>query len=190
MQCLCYGSYSLLWAFLMQAPDPATKLGKHFAIFAWLLLLGVLYLFFDEQIAEQLNPNRKLQSSQQQQQVIVTMQANKQGHFVGTLLLNGKPIDFLLDTGATMVAVPEEVAAQTGMKKGLAYETSTANGVTTAYQSKIDELRLGDIVLRDLEASIVPNLDGTEILLGMSALKHLEFSKREHQLQLIQHKSE
>jgi aspartyl protease family protein len=174
----------------MQAPDPATKLGKHFAIFAWLLLLGVLYLFFDEQIAEQLNPNRKLQSSQQQQQVIVTMQANKQGHFVGTLLLNGKPIDFLLDTGATMVAVSDEVAAQTGMKKGIVYETSTANGVTTAYQSKINELRLGDIVLHDLEASIVPNLDGTEILLGMSALKHLEFSKREHQLQLIQHKSE
>ena len=174
----------------MQAPDPATKLGKHFAIVAWLLLLGVLYLFFNEQIAEQINPNRELQSSKQQQQVIVTMQANQQGHFVGTLLLNGKPIDFLLDTGATMVAVSDEVAALTGMKKGTAYKTSTANGTTTAYQSKIHELRLGDIVLTDLDASIVPNLEGAEILLGMSALKHLEFSKRERQLQLIQHRSE
>lgn len=174
----------------MQAPDPATKLGKHFAVVAWLLLLTVLYLFFNEQIAEQINPNRQLQSSQQQQQLIVTMQENKQGHFVGTLLLNGKPIDFMLDTGATMVAVSEEVAAKTGMKKGAAYEISTANGTTTGYQSNIRELRLGDIVLHDLDASIVPNLEGTEILLGMSALKHLEFSKRERQMQLIQQKSE
>jgi aspartyl protease family protein len=174
----------------MQAPDPSTKLGKHFAIIAWLLLLGLLYLFFNEQIAEQLNPNRQLQSSKSGQQIIVTMQADRQGHFVGTLLLNGKPIDFLLDTGATMVAVSAEVAQLTGMKKGRAFETSTANGLTTAYQSKIDELRLGDIVLTNLDASIVPNLQGVEILLGMSALKHLEFSKREHQLQLIQHKSE
>ncbi len=174
----------------MQAHDPATKLGKHFAIIAWLLLLGVLYFIFSDYLAAQLNPNQQLKSEKQAQQIIVNLQANRQGHFVGTLLLNGKPIDFLLDTGATMVAVSADVAAQTGMLQGQAYQTSTANGLTTAYQSRINELRLGDIVLRDLEASIVPNLEGVEILLGMSALKHLEFSKRNNQLQLIQHTAE
>jgi aspartyl protease family protein len=41
-------------------------------------------------------------------------------------------------------------------------------------------------VLHDLEASIVPNLAGAEILLGMSALNHLEFSKQQQQLRLLQ----
>ena len=88
--------------------------------------------------------------------------------------------------GATMVAVSSDVARRTGMKQGRAYQTATANGITTVYQSKIDQLQLGDIVLTDLNASIVPNLTGSEILLGMSALKHLEFAQQANQLQLIQ----
>ncbi len=173
----------------MQGADQTAKIAKYFTIIAWLMVLGLMYLFFDDYLAEQFNPNRQLQSSTEAQRVVVTLEANRQGHYVGTLLLNQQPVDFLIDTGATMVAVSEQVAAKTGMKKGRSYPTATANGMTTAYRSSIAELRLGDIVLRDLEASIVPNLAGTEILLGMSALKHLEFSKREHQLQLIQQQS-
>ena len=85
-----------------------------------------------------------------------------------------------------MVAVSSDVARRTGMKQGRAYQTATANGLTTVYQSHIDQLQLGDIVLTNLSASIVPNLTGSEILLGMSALKHLEFAQQANQLQLIQ----
>lgn len=175
----------------MQASDPTTKLGKGFAWIAWLLVLAVIYLLFDEAIRDKLNPNQQLQSSINPQglaQVVLTR--NSQGHYVGTLKLNGVDAIFLLDTGATMVAVSTEVAARTGMQQGRAYQVNTANGITTAYQSSINELKLGDIVLRDLPASIVPNLattkGSTEILLGMSALKHLEFAQQANQLQLIQ----
>lgn len=175
----------------MQASDPTTKLGKGFALIAWLLVLAVIYLVFDDAISAKLNPNQQLQSSTNPQglaQVVLTR--NSQGHYVGTLQLNGVDTVFLLDTGATMVAVSSEVAARTGMPQGKAYQVSTANGITTAYQSSINELKLGNIVLRDLPASIVPNLatskGGTEILLGMSALKHLEFAQQANQLQLIQ----
>lgn len=171
----------------MQAPDPTTKLGKGFAIIAWLLLLGVIYLFFDDYLKAQLNPNQQLRSAVSaggERSVLLT--ANRQGHYVGTLKLNGQNVDFLLDTGATMVAVSGEVARRAGMKQGRAYQTATANGITTVYQSQIDQLQLGDIVLTNLNASIVPNLTGSEILLGMSALKHLEFAQQANQLQLIQ----
>uniref|UniRef100_UPI00404847FD retroviral-like aspartic protease family protein n=1 Tax=Rheinheimera sp. TaxID=1869214 RepID=UPI00404847FD len=52
----------------------------------------------------------------------------------------------------------------------------------------MDRLQLGDIVLTNIPASIVPNLGGTEILLGMSALKQLEFHQQGNQLTLIQHR--
>jgi len=171
----------------MQAPDPTTKLGKGFAVIAWLMLLGVIYLFFDDYLQAQFNPNQQLRTAVGaggERTVILT--ANRQGHYVGTLQLNGQEVDFLLDTGATMVAVSSDVARRTGMKQGRAYQTATANGLTTVYQSHIDQLQLGDIVLTNLSASIVPNLTGSEILLGMSALKHLEFAQQANQLQLIQ----
>ena len=90
----------------MQAPDPTTKLGKGFAIIAWLMLLGVIYLFFDDYLQAQFNPNQQLRSAVGvggERTVLLT--ANRQGHYVGTLKLNGQDVDFLLDTGATMVAV-------------------------------------------------------------------------------------
>lgn len=175
----------------MQASDPTAKLGKGFALIAWLLVLAVIYLLFDEAIAHKLNPNQQVQSVVNAQgQVEVTLTRNQSGHYVGTLQLNGVDVVFLLDTGATVVAVSPEVAKRTGMPQGQPYQVNTANGVTTAYQSHINSLKLGDILLTDLPASIVPNLNttrgGTEILLGMSALKHLEFAQQANQLQLKQ----
>ena len=171
----------------MQASDPTAKLGKGFAWIAWMLVLGMIYLFFQDHLDTQQNPNQQLQSSVGAAgEKRVVLMANRHGHYVGTLLLNGQPVEFLLDTGATMVAVSAEVAKRSGMIQGPAYQTATANGITTAYRSQINELKLGEIVLRDLRASIVPNLAGSEILLGMSALKHLEFAQQANQLELIQ----
>ncbi len=191
--------YSLRHGYRMQAPDPsssapppaspdnAARFGRGFAWIAWLLILGLIYLFFDDSLTQQRNPNQKLQLEQGAGgERVVVLDANRQGHYVGTLQLNGQDVEFLLDTGATAVAVSTEVAERTGMTKGVPYQSSTANGVVTVHRSRIAELRLGSIVLHDLEASIVPNLAGAEILLGMSALNHLEFSKQQQQLRLIQ----
>jgi aspartyl protease family protein len=181
----------------MQAPDPSQndlskqdptqKLGKSFAWITWLLVLGLVYLFFADAIEQKLNPNQQLATGRDASgHAMVTLTRNAKGHYVGVLQLNGQPVEFLLDTGATQVAVSESVAARTGMPKGRAHQVATANGITTAYQSEIAELRLGDIVFYQLPASIVPNLPGSEILLGMSALKHLEFAQQANQLQLVQ----
>lgn len=170
-----------------QTPDHVASIGRGFAWIAWLLILALVYLFFDDALEQQRNPNQQLQLEQGARgERVVVLDANRQGHYVGTLQLNGQDVDFLLDTGATAVAVSEAVALRTGMEKGAPYQSSTANGVITVHRSRINELRLGTIVLHDLDASIVPNLAGAEILLGMSALNHLEFNKQQQQLRLIQ----
>jgi aspartyl protease family protein len=164
-------------------PDPSSRLGRHFAWIAWLLLLGLLYLFFQDELEPNRVPDSQVQADGSR---IVILDADLQGHFGGTLLINGQPARFLLDTGATSVAVSSQLAKRLQLPKGQAYQTATANGIATVYRSQIAELRLGDIVLYQIEASIVPDLAGSEILLGMSALKQLEFAKSQQQLQLIQ----
>ena len=65
-------------------------------------------------------------------------------------------------------------------------QVSTANGRTEGYRTRLNSVQLGDIRLRDVRAMVVPGLDGDQILLGMSALKQLEFTQRSGTLLLRQ----
>ena len=173
----------------MQAPEPTNPYGKTFAIIAWLIVMLMLYLFFQDTIDKQLNPNQQLNSVQGSRgETRTVLIRNKSGHYVGTALINDTPVDFMLDTGATTVAITQRTAEKLGLPFGAQIQVNTANGLSSAWRSRIDRLQLGDIVLTNIPASIVPNLGGTEILLGMSALKQLEFHQQGNQLTLIQHR--
>jgi aspartyl protease family protein len=93
----------------------------------------------------------------------------------------------MLDTGATNVAVPQAVANKVGLRKGRAVQVNTANGIATAYTTVIDQLNLGEIQLFDVKASIVPGMQGNQILLGMNVLKQVEFRQLGDQLTLKHH---
>lgn len=170
----------------MQAPEVSSSYGRIFQVITWLLLLIALYWFFQDYLAKQHNPNQQLQSYRLQGEAVTELSRNRAGHYLGVALVNGQRAEFLLDTGATTVAVAESSAERLGLIKGQPIRVSTANGVSMAWRSEIAELQLGEIVLHNVTASIVPNLAGTEILLGMSALKQLEFRQHGNQLTLIQ----
>ncbi len=171
----------------MQEPQSTAGIARVFTFITWLLLLGGLFWFFQDYLAKQDNPNQQLHSLRGGQgEVITELTRNRAGHYVGTALINQQKVTFLLDTGATKVAVPSAIAQQLGMPRGAAIQVMTANGVAQAWRSEIASLQLGDIVLTQVPASIVPNMGGTEILLGMSALKQLEFRQQGNQLTLIQ----
>jgi aspartyl protease family protein len=101
--------------------------------------------------------------------------------------INGEPVTFMLDTGATDVVIPESIAKSLGLNR-LAYsEASTANGTIPVYKTRIDQLSIGNIKLYDVPASINPSMTGEQaILLGMSALKQLELIQKNRSLTLIQ----
>ncbi|WP_445425560.1 retropepsin-like aspartic protease family protein [Alishewanella sp. HL-SH06] len=170
----------------MQAPEVSSAFGKFFTLITWLMLAGALFWFFQDYLSKQQNPNQQLQSSVSANEITTKLARNRAGHYLGVALINGKPIDFLLDTGATTVAISASAAAELGLPKGAEMRVATANGVTTAWRSEIAELKLGLITLHNVPASIVPNLAGSEILLGMSALKQLEFRQQGNELTLIQ----
>ena len=93
-------------------------------------------------------------------------------------------MEFLVDTGATAVAIPSELASRLRLRKGQQVSTITANGIAIAHTTTIDELQLGDIIEHHVPATLVPNLPGGQILLGMSFLKRLDFSQRDDTLVL------
>ncbi len=168
----------------MQSHDTQKSLGKSFWYIACFLALGLLYMFFDDQLGKQWNPNQQVAGGKRGE---ITLKRNKYGHYVATGMINNVPVVFLLDTGATDVAIPSGVANRIGLERGLEFTVSTANGLSSAYQTDIDSLQLGSIYLQDVRASIATGLNGEEILLGMSALKQLEFTQRGDELIIKQY---
>src|SRR5690606_41745372 len=94
----------------------------------------------------------------------------------------------LVAASARAVAVAREPADRLGLPAGRPALLSTANGTVTGYRSRLDSLRMGDIELRDVRAVIAPGMDTDEVLLGMSALRQLEFTQRGGSLVLRQYK--
>jgi len=155
------------------------RLGKGMIYVSWLLVLGLLFLFFNHFIDKQHNPNQELNTQYNQDGTReVILQRNRNGHYVATGTINGQPVIFFLDTGATMVSIPERVANRLNLERGTPMLVSTANGTATVYRTQLDNIALGEIKLHQVRASINPSILSEEILLGMSFLKHLEFTQR------------
>ena len=155
-------------------------------IMMWLLVLVVLASGFAWLEARQHNPNRNFDSRTEGGVAEVVLAQNRYGHYVVNGYINGTEVGFFLDTGATSVAIPGNLAAELGLKRGGQVSVQTANGVAPAYLTRLDEVRLGPIVQRDVRALIQPSMDG-EILLGMSFLRELEMVQRDRSLILRQY---
>lgn len=157
------------------AHNPHRSLGRGMALFASLLVLGVFYLYFENGLEARNNPNRELQIAPGTELVL---KRNGDGHYVFPGAINGRPVTFLLDTGATLVSVPAHLGNGLGLKPGVHQQSITANGTVATRATRIDALAFGPFELRGVRASLNPGMEDDQVLLGMSALKHLEFTQR------------
>lgn len=168
----------------MSAPElPTIFSGKVITVLFWLLMMGSLTLFFNGFIQQRDNPNRALQATDSVTGQ-VTLERNRAGHYLAPGLINGYPVNFLLDTGATHVSVPAGLAKEAGLKQGRRSMVSTANGVVDVYQTTLDSVQLGGIHLTNIRASINPHMSDEVVLLGMSFMKHLDIIQRDGMLTL------
>ena len=166
--------------------SPLRKSGKLMLIFAWIIALGLLTLLFRPIEEKQFNPNTSPTSQSEGGIKEVQLVRNRYGHYITSGLINNKPVTFLVDTGASEVSIPQKLAQKLGLKAGIALPRNTANGIIEVYMTELNQLQIGDIKLYDLRASINPYMDGETILLGMSALKEIEFHQRGKVLTLTQ----
>jgi aspartyl protease family protein len=105
----------------------------------------------------------------------VTLQADGQGHYMVNGQINGGSVRMLLDTGATMIALPASEATRLGIdyKKGTPGYVNTANGIAPSYRIKLNTVRVGDIEINQVDA-MVQEQGLPIILLGMSFLNRTE----------------
>lgn len=171
----------------MQTDRTQKKFGKTFFILAWVCVLFLLMMFFQDKLDKQHNPNEEVEFRLDGDVPTVVLKRNRFGHYVANGFINGQPVTFMLDTGATNVAIPADIANRLGLQRGHEYTVRTANGTTAAYATRLDTLELGAIALQDISASITPGYKSEDILLGMSALKQLEFTQRGNTLTLKQY---
>lgn len=145
------------------------------ALLASLLLLGGLWLYFSQAIDARDNPNRHLAVAPGTELVL---KRGSHGHYVFPGEINGQPVIFLLDTGATLVSVPAHLGNTLNLVPGAYQSSVTANGTVTTRATRIARLAFGPFVISDVQASLNPGMQDDHILLGMSVLKHLEFTQR------------
>jgi aspartyl protease family protein len=108
----------------------------------------------------------------------VTLAAGPTGHFVGDGAVNGSPIRFLVDTGATAIALPASEAQRLGIDyaKGERRFSNTANGVVAVYRVSLDSVRLGAIELQSVDAVVFERGLDTA-LLGMTFLNRVDMRR-------------
>ncbi|HEX9397697.1 MAG TPA: TIGR02281 family clan AA aspartic protease [Burkholderiales bacterium] len=107
-----------------------------------------------------------------------TLAADTRGHFIAEGQINGGHIRFLIDTGATAVAIPAADAVRLGIdyRSGSRITMQTANGNAPAFVTRLDRVRVGAIELLNVDAIVVEN--GLNVaLLGMSFLNRVEMKR-------------
>jgi len=101
----------------------------------------------------------------------------RNGQYVTEARLNGRDVTMLVDTGASAIALPEDVARSIGIflqPSDYNKAVKTANGITHAAPATLRDLRLGPIRLKDVDVMVLEGAVLTTPLLGMSALGRLE----------------
>jgi aspartyl protease family protein len=129
-------------------------------------------------------PGRIAPQASEPRQIVLPM--GQGGHFTSIGTINGQVTSFLVDTGATTIAISQVEAEKLGLKYlyGKRLVTMTANGVVPAYQLRLNSVRIGSIEVRDVEAIVVP---GTmpHVLLGNSFLNRFQM-RRENDVMTLE----
>ena len=162
--------------------DFISRAGTAMTAIAWILFLFILFGGFEYLFSIRKNPNQNIVTNEYYLanglQKEIVLQRNAHGHYVTSGTINDYEVVFLLDTGASDIAVPESLANDIGLIKKQRIVVKTANGNARAYRTRIASVGIGDIKLYDLNATILTNMPGKEILLGMSFLKHFEIIQK------------
>lgn len=156
--------------------------GKVMIFMAWIGAAVLLSWLFSQQLDRRENPNQAVETRRSGEVVEVALTQNHMGHYVASGRINDRGVRFIVDTGATHVALGRSLADRLGLERGARGYARTANGTVATRQAVLETVTLGGIEINDVTATITPRMPGDDVLLGMSFLKQLEMTQRGDQL--------
>ncbi|MBA4260613.1 MAG: TIGR02281 family clan AA aspartic protease [Comamonadaceae bacterium] len=117
------------------------------------------------------------------QRIVLT--ADGQGHFMPQGQINGRAVQFMVDTGATVVGIGAADARRINLnyEQGQKVRMNTANGTAIGYRIQLDSVRVGDVLVRNVDAVVTPQ-SMPYILLGNSFLTRFQMQRSNDQLTL------
>lgn len=104
------------------------------------------------------------------------LRADRRGHHVAEFRLNNHRVMGMIDTGATTIAINESTARRAGIRlsrSDFVYQVQTANGTVNAARATLDEVRVGSIRIRNVEAMVLGDNALSTVLIGMSFMNRL-----------------
>lgn len=115
----------------------------------------------------------------------IVLSADAQGHFVSHGLVNAKPVQFLIDTGATTIGISAGDADRIGLKykQGQPIDVATANGTVPGWKVKLSSVRVNDVEVSNIDAVVTP-LSLPFVLLGNSYLARFQMTRNNEQMVL------
>ena len=115
----------------------------------------------------------------------IVLSADSGGHFVTQGLLNARPVQVMVDTGATTVGVSVSDADRIGLKykHGQAVQVATANGIVPGWKIRLSSVRMNDVEVRDIDAVVTP-IAMPFVLLGNSFLARFQMTRNNEQMVL------
>lgn len=115
----------------------------------------------------------------------IVLTASSGGHFLSQGSINGRTVQFLVDTGATNVSLGMSDAERIGLnyQAGQPVRMSTANGTAQGWRTRLDSVRLGDVEIHNVEAVVTPQ-GMPYVLLGNSYLTRFQMKRDNDQMTL------
>jgi aspartyl protease family protein len=107
----------------------------------------------------------------------LSIPTDRRGHFRAEGRIDGQRINFMVDTGASMVALNETSAARFGLRPSRADYTATvttANGTVKGARARLAMVEVGELIVRDVDALVLPDQALSENLLGLTFLSRLK----------------
>lgn len=139
---------------------------KHYwAALVWIVLFGIAYVVIDAE----LQPKVATVTSGGE----IVIPRSRDGHFYVAGAINGQPVTFLVDTGASTVSVKSALARRLGLPSGRPVAIGTAGGMVQGEEITGQTVSLGGITVREVRVVVLPDMPG-EALLGQNVLRHLE----------------
>jgi aspartyl protease family protein len=157
--------------------NPESRIGRRMIWLAALVLLGGLYALFSA-LEEDAGTVISIDAGGA---AMIVLEQDGNGHYQVQGKINNQPVNFLVDTGATDVAVPESMARALGLKFGPPVKVMTAAGPSKAWMTRLNEVSIGGIRRRDVRATITSG-EFSEVLLGMSFLRHYSLRQQDGKL--------
>ncbi len=142
-------------------------LGHITALAIWITISGVIYLYFD---ARQ-KPTIAIASTELAGGEVV-IPRSRDGHYYVRGAINGHPVDFMVDTGASTVSINRDIAQKADLPRGMPANFMTANGAVMGEIVSRQTIEAGGIVLEDLSVGV--GVQGDIALLGQNFLRKVD----------------